>query len=45
MNYLNFVYYSTWYVIFFIDDEEIARISGFCRAAEMDFQSLLDTEM
>ena len=23
-----------------IDDEEIARISGFCRAAEMDFQLL-----
>ena len=24
----------------YIDDEEIARISGFCRAAEMDFQHL-----
>ena len=23
-----------------INDEEIARISGFCRAAEMDFQHL-----
>ena len=27
-------------VKYYIDDEEIARISGFCQAAEIDFQSL-----
>ena len=28
---------------YIIDDEEIVRISGFCRAAEIDFQSLAGT--